>query len=204
MEDITRTRVKWDKAARTFDLMNGHGPERRWAPIKRKLFSAMSGRVLFVAAGTGLDFQFFPPGQTILALDISPEMLKRAREKAERYDGDIELAEKDIQELDLADGSFDQVHTSCTFCSVPDPVRGLEELRRVLVPGGELHMFEHTGSRIFPINVMLNLLTPLSRKAGPELNRDTPANVEKAGFQIREVNNVYLDFVRTISAVAPR
>ena len=71
MEDIARTRVKWDKAAKMFDVMNGYGPERRWGPIKRKLFSAMSGRVLFVAAGTGLDFQFFPPGQKVLALDIS-------------------------------------------------------------------------------------------------------------------------------------
>lgn len=203
MEQLEAARKKWDKAARSFDLMNGYGPERRWEPLKRRLFGTMQGRILFVAAGTGLDFRFFPPGRNILAIDISPEMLKRAEAKAADYDGEIELAEKDVQNLDLQDGSFDQVFTSCTFCSVPDPVRGLEEVRRVLVPGGDLRMFEHTGSRLFPFNVMLNLMTPLTRRVGPEVNRDTPGNVERAGFRIRSVENVYLDFVRTIDAVAP-
>ena len=64
-------------------------------------------------------------------------------------------------------------------------------------------MFEHTGSRWFPFNLMLNALNPIARKLGPEVNRDTPANVEKAGFEIRRVHNVYLDVVRTIYATAP-
>lgn len=55
------TQQKWDRAARTFDLMNGFGPELRWAPVKRRLFARMQGRILFVAVGTGLDIQFFPP-----------------------------------------------------------------------------------------------------------------------------------------------
>ena len=133
-ETPAQTRIKWDKASKTFDLMNGYGPERRWAPTKRRLFAPMQGRVLFVAAGTGLDFQFFPPGQNVLAVDISPKMLERAEPKAASYDGEIELALGDVQHLELGDDSIDQVYTSCTFCSVPDPVRGLEELRRVLVP----------------------------------------------------------------------
>jgi hypothetical protein len=63
-------------------------------------------------------------------------------------------------------------------------------------------MFEHTGSRLFPFSLMLHLMTPLTRLAGPEVNRNTVRNVERAGFRIRRVVNLYLDIVKTIEAVA--
>jgi len=197
------TREKWDNAAKSFDLVNGLGPELRWAPVKRELFSAMRGRILFLAVGTGLDIQFFPPGHDIIGIDISPKMLEKAAARAAAYPGNMQLQEMDVHEMSFADGSFDQVFTSCTFCSVPDPVHGLQELRRVLEPGGELRMFEHTGSRYFPFGLMLSLMTPLSRRVGPEMNRDTVSNVERAGFHIRDVRNVFLDVVKTITAEAP-
>jgi hypothetical protein len=70
----------------------------------------------------------------------------------------------------------------------------------VLKPGGELHMFEHTGSRYFPFSLMMNLMTPLSRRVGPEMNRPTVENVMAAGFTLDEVTHVFLDVVKTISA----
>jgi len=199
------TQRKWDSAARAFDLMNGFGPEKRWEPVKREFFAAMrpGARILFLAVGTGLDIAFFPPGREIVGIDISARMLEKAAPRAAAYPGRMELRHADVHELPDPPGSFDQVFTSCTFCSVPDPVRGLEALRRVLVPGGELHMFEHTGSRIPPFRWMLDLMTPLARRVGPELNRDTPENVRRAGFRLREVRNVYLDVVKTIHAEAP-
>jgi len=197
------TERKWDNAVRGYDLMNGYGPEWRWAPWKRQLFSAMEGKVLFVAVGTGQDIQFFPPGCEITAIDISDRMLARARPKAEQYDGRLELRHRDVHDLDYPDATFDQVFTSCTFCSVPDPVNGLRALRRVLEPGGTIGMFEHTGSRFFPFGMMLDLMTPLTRRLGPELNRDTPANVRQAGFVDVRVEPVYLDVVKVIHAVNP-
>ena len=197
------TQEKWDSAARTYDFMNGTGPEKRWAPFKRRLYSLMHGKVLFVAIGTGLDIQFFPPEQEIVALDISPRMLEKARRRATAYAGTITLRRTDVHDLDASDGMFDQVFTACTFCSVPDPVGGLMSLRRVLKPGGQLHMFEHTGSRYFPFNLMLNLMTPVSRRFGPELNRDTVGNARRAGFSVMGVENVYLDVVRIVHASAP-
>lgn len=191
--------AKWDAAAETYDRLS-YGPERRWAPVKREFFGPMQGKILFLAAGTGLDFDFFPPGQQIDAIDISPRMLERARPRAAAYDGSIALHEMDAQSLHFPDASFDQIFSVCTFCSVPDPVAGLRELRRVLRAGGELRMFEHTGSRWFPFNVMLHVMTPFSRRVGPEMNRDTVSNVRKAGFRLREVRNIYLDVVRIIVA----
>lgn len=197
------TRLKWDRAAKTFDFMTGTGPDRRWAARKRELFSAMEGRILFLALGTGLDIQFFPPGQDIVAIDISPEMVKRAAARIDAYDGTIDARVCDVHELDFADDSFDQVYTSCTFCSVPEPIEGLKQLRRVLKPGGRLRMFEHTGSRFQPFRLMLDLMTPLTRGFGPEVNRPTVANVAAAGFSIDEVNYIYLDVVKTIVATNP-
>lgn len=198
-----QTRAKWDAAAATLDLVGGRGPENRWAPVKLEFFSKMRGRILFLAVGTGLDFQFFPPDQDIVGIDISPKMLERARIKAEGYAGRLELLEMDVHDMPFQDASFDQVYTSCTFCSVPDPVAGLEQLRRVLVPGGEIRMFEHTGSRWFPFNLMLHAMTPIARRLGPDLNRATVRNVERAGFSNIEVRNIYLDVVKTITARAP-
>ena len=197
------TRRKWDNAAKSFDLLNGLGPELRWAPVKRELFSAMQGKILFLAVGTGLDIQFFPPGHDIVGIDISPKMLDKAAARAAAYPGNLRLQEMDVHKMSFEAECFDQVYTSCTFCSVPDPVHGLQELRRVLRPGGVLRMFEHTGSRYFPFGLMLDLMTPLSRRVGPEMNRDTVSNVARAGFRIREVRNAFLDVVKVITAVAP-
>ena len=197
------TKQKWDNAAATFDFMSAYGPEKRWEPFKREFFSAMHGKILFLAVGTGLDIPFFPPEQDIIGIDISSKMLERAKDRVAKYQGNIELHEMDVHDLPFPDGTFDQVFTSCTFCSVPDPVRGLETLKRVLKPGGELHMFEHTGSRYYPFKLLLNMMNPLSKKLGPEVNRDTVSNVRKAGFRIRQVSHIFLDVVKTIVAEAP-
>ena len=199
----TATREKWDRAARSMDLMAGLGPEWRWKPAKKKLFARMrpDAKILFLALGTGLDIPVFPPGRQITAIDISPKMLEKAQARIAAYDGRITPLLMDVHEMNFADNTFDQVFTSCTFCSVPDPVAGLTALHRVLKPGGELHMFEHTGSKLFPFNLMMKGMSPLASRFGPELDRDTVANVRAAGFRLTEVNNVFLDTVKTIHAL---
>jgi len=197
------TQKKWDKAAPTFDLMAGKGAEERWEPYKRELFSAMQGNILFLALGTGLDIPFFPEQQSIQAIDISPGMLEQAQTRLANYNGEIQVSVMDVHELEFEDDSFDQIFTSCTFCSVPDPVNGLKSLKRVLKPGGELMMFEHTGSRYYPFKLMMDMMTLVSRKFGPDMNRPTVDNVKAAGFEITEVNHIFLDVVKTIKAAKP-
>ena len=196
-------RIKWNRATAGYESLAARAAERRWGGFKRDFFAGMQGRVLFLAAGTGLDFQFFPPGRRVAALDVSERMLERARERAADYDGTIELHQMDVGRLAFADASFDQIYTSCTFCSVSDPLAGLIELRRVLAPGGELRMFEHTGSRWFPFSLMLTACTPLSRLVGPEMNRPTVETVRRAGFEVRRVTRHYLDVLKSIEARKP-
>lgn len=195
--------AKWDRASGTYDWMTW-GDERRFGAAKTRLFRNMQGRCLMVAAGTGHDFQYFPSELEIIAIDISSRMIERARPRAAQYQGTLELRVMDVQALDFAAGTFDTVATACTFCSVPDPVRGLRELYRCLKPGGMLLMFEHVRSRFGPIALLQDLLTPITRRMGPDMNRDTVANVLRAGFELCREDNLYVDVVKAIVARRPR
>jgi ubiquinone/menaquinone biosynthesis C-methylase UbiE len=199
------TQEKWDRAAGSFDMMSANGPEKRWRPAKLEVFSHMrpDAKILFMALGTGLDIETFPAGCDITTFDISPNMVENAKQRLEDYDGSIHAEVMDVHDMSYGDDYFDQIFTSCTFCSVPQPVDGLKALHRVLKPGGELHMFEHTGSRIFPFSLMMKGMSKLSSRFGPELDRDTVANVQAAGFELTAVNHVFLDTVKTIHAVKP-
>jgi len=199
----TTTQEKWDRAAPSFDRMASRGPEWRWKPAKWELFNLMKpdAKILFLALGTGLDIPSFPPKRDITAIDISPKMIEQAQKRIADYAGQIKAEVMDVHNMEYPDESFDQVFTSCTFCSVPKPIEGLKALHRILKPGGELHMFEHTGSRLFPVNIMMKIMSPLASRFGPELDRDTVANVKEAGFEITGVNHIFLDTVKTIHAV---
>lgn len=199
-----RTQNKWDRASRTYDFFAAVD-DRRLGGEKQRLLAKAHGKTLHVAAGTGNDFKFLPPGADIVSIDISPKMLERAKLKAANYEGSIELRQTDVCSLDYREATFDTVATVFTFCSVPRPIAGLRELYRVLKPGGQILMMEHVrSSAIGPVGVMLDLMTPLTRKFGPELNRDTVGNVQKAGFRLRRVENIYLDVVKTIEGVKDR
>lgn len=191
--------AKWDKASKCYDWVNA-GVERRYGRFKRDLFGKCQGKTLLVAAGTGLDFQFFPAGLDVTAIDFSPKMVKKAKKKAGSYEGKLKVILADVQALEFPEGSFDTVVTSCTFCSVPNPVKGLKELYRVLKSDGKLFMFEHVRPGNFLLGIMVDILTPVARKFGPELNRRTGENIKKAGFKITREFNVYLDMVKLFEA----
>lgn len=196
---VAELQAKWDRASRTYDLITW-ADERRYGAAKQRLFAQMTGQCMMVAAGTGNDFRCFPPDLTITAIDISPAMVARARSRARGYRGVLDVRVMDVQDLDFPDASFDTVATAATFCSVPDPIRGLREIYRVLKPGGRLLMFEHVRSRFGPVALFQDLMTPLTRRIGPDMNRDTVSNVHRAGFALCREENVYFDIVKTIEA----
>ncbi|MBI4400837.1 MAG: class I SAM-dependent methyltransferase [Nitrospirae bacterium] len=193
-------REKWDWLSLTYDLMT-FGEDRRQGAEKRRLFTKVQGRTLLVAVGTGNDLKYLPPDCKLIAIDISPRMIQRARINARRAGGNIRLVLTDAERLGFADQAFDTVLTVCTFCSIPNPVQGLQELYRVLKPGGTLLMFEHVRSKIGLFALILDFMTFLTRKFGPDLNRDTVGSVLQAGFRLQREENVYLDIVKAIEAV---
>ena len=189
----------WDIRARLYDVCEAS--DLRRGPHKASLFRHMVGRVLFLAVGTGIDIRRFPPGRWIVGVDISADMLRRAESRRRRYPGVLRFVRSDAQHLGFADGSFDTVVTSCTLCSVPDPVAVLRELHQVLNRDGRLLMFEHVRSRNPVLGWTLDAMTCWTRLVGTEMNRDTARNVTRAGFRITRIDSVYQDIILAFRGV---
>ena len=190
---------KWNKAAKCLEA-NQRGEETRYGNFKRHLFGKAVGRTMLVAAGTGVDFKYFPADVELTAIDFSPTMLEYAERKVDECPAPITLEEADVTSLDFPDAHFDTVVTSCTFCSVPDPVKGLREVHRVLKDDGALLMFEHVRPSNFYLGFAMDVMNPVVRLIGPDVNRRTGDNVRAAGFRLTREFNVYLDMVKLFEA----
>jgi len=197
-------RARYDRLAPIYDLLE-RGAERRFAPWRAALWGRARGRrVLEVGVGTGKNMPYYPPGVSITAVDLSPRMLERARARAARLGVSVELREADVQALPFPAASFDAVVGTFLFCSVPDPVLGLREVQRVLVPGGQLLLLEHVLSSRPVLRPLMHLANPfVVRLMGANINRETVENVRRAGFVDLRVATLWLDIVKRIEARAP-
>ncbi len=158
---------------------------RRWAPFYDFLFSPFvlrmthhqvanhvnggAGSVLEVGVGTGFALPLYETHLTITGVDLSPEMLARARRRVEKRGlGHIhELAEMDATELAYPDGHFDMVVAVHVMSVVPDPCRVFRELERVCKPGGEVIIVNHfQREKRDVIGFMERAIAPLSRYLG--------------------------------------
>lgn len=184
------------------DLQIIAGAQRR-AFAQRALFANMGEQVLFVAAGSGMNFANFPPHRNIIAIDVNAEMLRRAQSRSESYDGTMQLMEADVQKLPFQEASFDTVATASTFCSVPNPGQGLSELYRVLKPGGRLLMLEHVRSGNTLIALEQDMMNLAMKFLGSDVNRDTVSAVRDAGFVIDQISSAYLDVFLMIDGHKP-
>jgi ubiquinone/menaquinone biosynthesis C-methylase UbiE len=201
-EATRRSRRRWNRKARFYDRLT--------APMERMLGLARgrgwvferpaTGRVLEVGAGTGKNIAHHSKGTFIVATDLSEAMLLRAREKAAARPGDVRFVVTDGEDLAFKDNAFDRVVATCVFCSVPDPVRGLREVRRVLKPGGDVILLEHMRPGGL-LGKIFDLLDPIaSRLMGPHINRRTLNNIREAGLMPVEECDVFSDWVKVIVA----
>lgn len=112
--------------------------------IGRAIAAAGARDVLEIGVGTGLALPHYPQGTRVVAVDLCPAMLERARSRVERgVPARVELRLVDGEELPLADASFDAVTLPFVISVTPEPERLLAEVRRVLRPGGSLVMLNH-------------------------------------------------------------
>ena len=133
---------------------------RRWAPVYDTTFGWVAsegrkhaveiinksyGRVLEVGVGTGLSLPAYRRNLEIVGIDLSPEMLDKARERVviDRLTNVTGLHEMDAADLKFQDGSFDTVVAMYVMTVVPDPEKVMRELSRVCRPGGEVLIVNH-------------------------------------------------------------
>lgn len=193
-------RDPWHLRSALYDVFEGS--DLRRGAGKSNLFRRAHGRTLLITAGTGLDFKHLP-AMRVVAIDFSPAMLARARRRTNRSAAQLSLVAADAMCLPFAAASFDTVVTSCSLCSIAWPDAALNEISRVLAPGGTLLLFEHVRSRQPLLACTLDLMTLWTRKGGTAMNRDTLGAVKTSGFHIDSVSSVFLDIILAVEASRP-
>lgn len=199
--DTEWVRRYWDRSADAYDrsmglferLMLGDG--RRW--IGRQA----EGDVLEIAIGTGRNLPDYSLEARLTGIDLSPAMLRRARQRAVGIGREVRLFVGDAQKLDLPDGSFDTVVFSLALCSIPDDRVAISEAKRVLRPGGRLVLIEHVRSTRHSVRSAERLIDFFtSRLQGDHMLREPLDHLRREGFVIEFVARTRFGIIeRTIA-----
>ena len=194
---------RYNRIAPFYDVLEGILEKlffRRWRKI---LWKKVNGEhILEVGVGTGKNFPYYPTDAHITALDFSEDMLEQAKKKRLRNTIKIELELMDVQSLCYADNSFDTVIATFVFCSVPLPIKGLQELHRVCNPGGQVLLLEHVLSSKPFMAKMMHFMNPLVVSLiGANINRKTVKNVQACGFEKVLLDPASKDMVKIIQAI---
>jgi phosphatidylethanolamine/phosphatidyl-N-methylethanolamine N-methyltransferase len=173
----------------------GRWRRRVWAEVPG------SGSGLEIGSGTGVNFLFHPPDARMIATDVSLAMLRKSRPRAEGRS--ISLVASSVEALPFPDGTFDWAVATLVFCEVTDPVAGLTDVRRILRSGARLVLLEHVRppGRFGTIAAAITAIS--SPLLGEHFDRDTQANVERAGFRIRHRESLWRETVVLLIAEAP-
>jgi ubiquinone/menaquinone biosynthesis C-methylase UbiE len=202
LEATRREQALYDRKSRLYDLMDWPMDAMGMGRLRRRLWQQAQGqRVLEVGVGTGRNLPHYPSDSRVVAVDLSPGMLRRAVKRAERMGLQVDFVLADAERLPFRDGSFDTVTATCVFCSVPDPVQGLKELRRVSRREGYTLLLEHVRARNPLLGKVMDWLNPLSvRFQGVNINRDTVNNVKRAGLAIEREDSFMMSIVKMLRA----
>ncbi|MCK4741704.1 MAG: class I SAM-dependent methyltransferase [Anaerolineales bacterium] len=192
----TATKARYGRIAPIYDFIEIL-PELRYSTWRKRFWEIVRGelsrgvRLLEVGVGTGKNMPYWPQGIQFTAIDLTPGMVARARQRAAKLGVEAEIMEGDAQSLQFLDDSFDAAAATFVFCSVPDPVLGLQELARVVRPGGSIFLMEHVRSTDPIMGKLMDLVNPIVRNLmGPNINRDTVENVKRANLAISNVEDL--------------
>src|SRR5699024_5078769 len=166
---------------------------------RKNLLEKLHGNVLEVGVGTGANLTYYPTDVHVTGIDFSPKMLTKAYAKVNKSKPKIVLREMDVQQMDFPDNTFDLVVSTCVFCSVPDPIQGFKEIRRVVKPEGKILMLEHMRSESYFAGIILDLINPLTvRIIGANVHRNTIKNIENAGLNIEKQSFLMTSIMRKL------
>ena len=170
--------------------------EHMVAARKKALLAGLHGNILEIGPGTGPNLAYYPSDVRWLGIEPNPAMYPYLQREAKRLGMTFELRDGHAEQLDAADNSMDAVVGTLVFCSVHDQQKALQEVLRVLKPGGRYVFIEHvaaprgTGQRRIQ-----NLTSPLYQLTGDGChpNRETWTAIENAGFDRVQLEHFRLD-----------
>jgi ubiquinone/menaquinone biosynthesis C-methylase UbiE len=166
--------------------------ERGATDHRRRLLQGLSGTVVEIGAGHGLNFSLYPTEVTgVVAIEPEPTLRRQAEAAAETAPVPIRVLAGVADELPLEDASVDAAVASLVLCSVPDQQRAFAEVRRVLRPRGELRFYEHVIPNCQPKRLLLQVIDRSGLwpaiAGGCHPARDTTEAIMEAGFDIEEI-----------------
>lgn len=202
ISNTKRIRKRYDRLAFFYDFLEAPFEWLRFSLWRSKLTKSIVGqRALEVGVGTGKNLTYYPKEVFFSAIDISPRMLKRAQKKARLLGLNVEFTEMDAQHLAYPEKTFDTIFATFVFCSVPDAILGLQELRRVCRQGGKLLLLEHVRPSNPILGIFFDLVNPVVvRIMGANINRKTIDNIREAGWKILINEKLSSGIVRWIEA----
>jgi ubiquinone/menaquinone biosynthesis C-methylase UbiE len=164
-------------------------------PLRQSLLSQASGAVLEIGFGTGANLKFYPSHiQSLAVIDSNPGMIPLARLHLMEGTVSVLLALASAEWLPFPSASFDTVVSTMTLCSVPHPSKVLQELLRVVKPGGRLLFLEHGESPDRSVRRWQDGLTPVWKHLGDgcHLNRPIAQVIQEQGWSVTALENFYL------------
>jgi ubiquinone/menaquinone biosynthesis C-methylase UbiE len=199
-----RLRRYWDKHAGSYDRQIGFFDRHLFAGSRDWICSKATGRVLEVAIGTGLNLAHYPGSVQLTGVEWSPAMLQIARDRARQLDADVDLRQGDAQALEFPDADFDTVVCTFSLCAIPDDRRAIEEMARVLQPGGLLLLADHVEASPWYARAAQALIEVASIPAsGEHLRRRPVRHVRALGFTIEDHDRIKLGIVERLAARKP-
>jgi ubiquinone/menaquinone biosynthesis C-methylase UbiE len=162
---------------------------------RQQTIGAARGLVLEIGVGSGMNLPIYSSAvDRVCGIDPSPELLDRARERVRAACVPVALARASAEQLPFRDAAFDTLVMTWTLCSIPNPSAALNEVRRVLKPGGRLLFVEHGLAPEPAIIRWQHRLTPCWRRIGGgcHLDRKMDDLIRNAGFQIDALETGYM------------
>jgi SAM-dependent methyltransferase len=181
-------RFQHPRFAKIYTDVGAESDRRGGTEHRRRLLAGLAGTVIEIGAGHGLNFPLYPPEVTeVVAIEPEPTLRSQADTAAESAPVPVRVVAGHADALPAADATIDNAVASLVLCTVPDPGRALGEIRRVLVPGGQLRYYEHVRSDGVK-GVLEDVVRPLwSRIAGGcNPNRRTSDTIRGAGFVVED------------------
>ena len=166
--DIDAVRKAYRRYAGFYDVYFGPVMQKGRRAAIRQMDCRSGERILEVGVGTGLSLGLYPRSVYVTGIDVSAEMLERAQARKQRLrlDHVVDLREMDAERMHFKDHAFDKVAAIYVASVVPNPVRLVNEMRRVCKPGGQMYFLNHFQSRNRLIAGMERVLAPLSKLLG--------------------------------------